>query len=327
MTFTRTFLGAALTALALSSTAIAGDGALGVYLTEDDGSRGALVEEVAANSAAARADLRKGDRIVKCDGKKTPNGTALIRHLVDGNAGQVLKLRVNRDGWEKTIRVTLAPKTNTKKAAPKSTRQAPSSGERGFLGIYLRQNESGAAVVDGVMEGSPAAKGGLKVGDTITSVGKRAVSDPSALITAVSQYGVGDQLNFKVSRRGANKTVAVTLGRRPAEGSPPPAPAAPAKPAPAPSTAGKARPYIGIALIDSEGKGPLTVDDVQAGSPGERFGLRPQDVIVSANGTSLKTIEDFVQLMGKLSAGDSVQFKIERDGWKSDVRVTLGTAK
>jgi serine protease Do len=177
------------------------------------------------------------------------------------------------------------------------------------------------------MEGSPAAKGGLKVGDTITSVGKHSVSDPSALITAVSQYGVGDQLNFSVSRRGANKTVAVTLGRRPAAGSPPPAPAAPAKPAPVAPSSGKARPYIGIALVDSEGKGPLTVDDVQAGSPAERFGLRPQDVIVSANGRSLKTIEDFVKLMGQLSAGDSVQFKIERDGWKSDVRVTLGTAK
>ncbi len=326
MTFTRTFLGAALTVLAISSTAIAGDGVLGVYLTEDDGSKGALVEEVAANSAASRADLRKGDRILKCDGQATPNGAALIRHLMEGNAGQTLKLRVSRDGWQKTIRVKLAPKHKARKQRKKSTKRAP-AGERGFLGIYLRQNESGAAVVDGVMEGSPAAKGGLKVGDLITSVGDRSVSDPSALITAVSQYGVGDKLSFGVSRRGNSKNVAVTLGRRPAAGSPPPAPAAPAKPAPAPSAGSKTRPYIGIALVDSEGKGPLTVDDVQAGSPAERFGLRPQDVIVSANGKSLKTIEDFVKLMGRLNAGDSVQFKIERDGWKSDVRVTLGAAK
>ena len=47
------------------------------------------------------------------------------------------------------------------------------------------------------------------------------------------------------------------------------------------------------------------------------------DVVPAQLDKALKTIEDFVSLMQGLSAGDSVLFKIERDGWKSDVRLTL----
>ena len=134
MKLARTFAGAVLTAICLTTTAFAGDGTLGVYLTEDNATRaGALIEDVADGSAAERAGIRKGDRIVACDGKRTPNSAALIPHLIAGNAGQTLALRVNRDGWEKTLRVRLA----RKKSAPrKESRPAPA--ERGFLGIFLR---------------------------------------------------------------------------------------------------------------------------------------------------------------------------------------------
>jgi S1-C subfamily serine protease len=320
----RTLLWASLAALTLTaSPALGGDGILGVYLTEDTRAmNGALIEEVAPNSPASDANLRKGDRIVKANGKAIRNSDEFIKILVNGNAGDVLTLRVNRDGWEKTMKITLAPKRGTPQPKPKASKAPPA--ERGFLGIYLRQNDGGAPVVDGVMDGSPAAKGGLKVGDTILSVSGTKVSDPAGLITSLAQYGPGAKVAFGIKRRGKDQTLNVTLGRRPAERVAPAPPAQAAQPKPTPKASEGKKPYIGVALVDNGGKGPLEVDDVAAGSPAERFGLRPKDVIISANGKPLKSIEDFVGLMQGLNAGDSVLFKIERDGWKSDVRLTLG---
>ncbi|RMG17191.1 MAG: PDZ domain-containing protein [Planctomycetota bacterium] len=313
---------AALAALLPTQRADAGDGLLGVYLTEDDSSTtGALIEEVAPRSPAAKAGFRKGDRIVSCNGKPTPNSKALIQHLVRANAGDVLTLRLDRDGWQKTFEVRLAKRPD---ALPAKKPEGPK--ERGFLGIYLRQNEAGQPVVDGVMAGSPAAKAGLKVGDRIVGVAGKEAKDPSTLIALLGRYGVGERVPLDIERDGKRKTLSAVLGRRPAEGTAPPPQAEPAHPTPAPTpeaSSGK-KPYVGIALVDNDGAGPLRVDEVQAGSPAEKFGLRAGDVLLSANGKPLKTIEDFVAVMKDLHPGDVVALKIERDGWKSDVRLTLG---
>lgn len=322
MTTARTALAAALVALALGTPALAAPGGyLGVYLTEDsDGTDGALVEDVAPDSPAAAAGLRKGDFIVRCNGKPVPNSATLIPALVEGSPGQVLELVISRDGWLKELPVKLAGRPGA--GAPPAKPANPSK-ERGFLGIYLRQGEGGDPIVDGVMRGSPAAAAGLRVGDLIHTVDGKKVSDPSALIAALSQRAPGEKVAFGVRRGDKDMTVQATLGRRGA--APAPAPqATPSKPAPAPSAAEGRKPFVGFALVDDQGKGPLHVDDVRANSPAERFGMRPGDTILEVDGKAVRTIGDFVKSLDGKFAGDSIRLRIERDGWRSDVRMTLG---
>lgn len=324
---TRTLAGAAALALALAAPALAAPGGfLGVYLVEDERGRdGALVEEVAPDSPAAKAELRKGDRIVAVDGTPTPNSKALIGILTRGSAGQKLSLRVSRDGWERTLEVTLAGREPAAARAPTPPAPRP-QGESGFLGVFLRQGPQGEAVVDGVRDGSPAAQAGLQSGDVVKTVDGREVRDPSAFVATLGALPPGHKVKLGIRRGGAlgrDITVEATLTRRTADATAPAPRARPSQPEPVPSPAARRPPYLGVALVDADGKGPLKVEDVQAASPAERFGVRPGDVVLSVDGAEVKTIEQFVKAMDGKFAGDAVVLKIERDGWRNDVRVTL----
>jgi S1-C subfamily serine protease len=76
-----------------------------------------------------------------------------------------------------------------------------------------RLPEVNGVVVVEVMNGSPAAKGGLKPCDLIESVGDTTVKNPSQVQLAVDQAQVGQELVVKV-RRGERRT---NLSMRPAE--------------------------------------------------------------------------------------------------------------
>lgn len=65
----------------------------------------ALIGEVVANSAAARAGLKPGDRILAIDGTAIDSFGGLQR-IVSGAAGRALSLRVQRDGAELALEAT-----------------------------------------------------------------------------------------------------------------------------------------------------------------------------------------------------------------------------
>ena len=67
-----------------------------------------------------------------------------------------------------------------------------------------------------VRSGSPAEDAGLAVGDVITSVEGKAVATPQELQGAVDASRPGETIIVDYLRDGASRTVAVTLGTRPA---------------------------------------------------------------------------------------------------------------
>lgn len=302
-----------------------GGGVLGVYLVEEDKSTdGALIEEVAPDSPAAKAGLRKGDKIVQLDGRATPHSKAAIAILTQKDPGQRLSMRVSREGWERAMDVTLGGREATARAPQPA--QPRAQGESGFLGVFLRAGPQGEAVIDGVREGSPAAQAGLQGGDVVKSVDGQEVKDPSSFASLLGGLPPGRTVKLVVRRGGGlgrDLAIEATLARRTADVTPPAARARPSQPEATPSPDARRAPYIGVALVDAEGKGPLKVEDVQAASPAERFGVRAGDTVLQVDGKDVKTIEEFVKSMEGKFAGDSVTIKIERDGWRSDVRVTL----
>lgn len=309
--------------LGVATSAFAGGAYVGVYLIEEtENTKGAVIEGVKEGSPAAKVGLKKGDLIVKFNGKKTPNGAALIKQIMKAEAGAKVEVVAERDGWRRKFSMTLgannpeAAERSKPKKAPKSTAK---SSEPGFLGIYLAQGEGKGAVVDGTVKGSPAREVGLKKGDVIVGIGDKRVETEQDLIAQLQGSKVGDKINLRVAREGWVKKVTVTLGRRPAREDAQPAP----KPTPKPAPKAEKQPgFLGVALNEANGK--VTIDEVSAGSPADKSALKKGDVILSINGAAISSIDGLAKVMTGKYAGDELTIVISRDGWKRTVKLTLG---
>ncbi len=91
-------------------------------------------------------------------------------------------------------------------------------GQRPFLGVAL-MGEEGKVIVQDVIPDGPAAKAGLQKDDVITRVGKTDVKSPQDVIKTLQKAKPGDKIEVHFQRDDKEKTVTVTLGRRPAAGS------------------------------------------------------------------------------------------------------------
>jgi putative serine protease PepD len=68
---------------------------------------GALVSQVTAGSAAAKAGLQQGDVITSADGKAIGDSDDLVAAVQSGAVGQQMTLEYTRDGAKKSVTVTL----------------------------------------------------------------------------------------------------------------------------------------------------------------------------------------------------------------------------
>jgi S1-C subfamily serine protease len=84
-------------------------GYLGVTpsLTTAGGQNGALIQEVAPNSPAAKAGLRPGDLVTTIDGKAVENYSEMVASIRSHQPGDKVTLGVTRGGNETTITATL----------------------------------------------------------------------------------------------------------------------------------------------------------------------------------------------------------------------------
>ena len=81
--------------------------ALGVSVTEAEGG-GALVSNVTANSAAAKAGLQQGDVITSVNGKPINASDDLVGIIQSANVGDRVTIVFTRNGAQKTVTATLA---------------------------------------------------------------------------------------------------------------------------------------------------------------------------------------------------------------------------
>ena len=70
-------------------------------------------------------------------------------------------------------------------------------------GAYVISGDTNPAIVDG----SPAAKAGLKEKDVITNVNGTTIDDKTSLTSALSKYKVGDTVTMTVVRNGKTMTI------------------------------------------------------------------------------------------------------------------------
>jgi serine protease Do len=68
----------------------------------------------------------------------------------------------------------------------------------------------------------------------------------------------------------------------------------------------------------------VIINDVIAGSPAEKAGLKPKDVILEYNGIPVRNIAHIQSLVGRTAPGTTVPLKILRDGKEMTVNVQIG---
>jgi peroxiredoxin len=100
---------------------------------------------------------------------------------------------------------------------PMADPRPPASASPGWLGVALTAlgPEHPGVLISSVLRRSPAALGGLEVGDVVMGINDERVNEPGELSLRVAALGAGRRANLMVERAGAPRLLAVQLGENP----------------------------------------------------------------------------------------------------------------
>lgn len=98
---------------------------------------------------------------------------------------------------------------------------------RGFIGVNIAEmtpqiarqmklpKNTRGVIVSEVYDGEPAAKAGIQVYDVITGINGKPVMDGRQLINSISSFAPGTAVDVKLLRNGKERSIKVTIGKRP----------------------------------------------------------------------------------------------------------------
>jgi serine protease Do len=204
---------------------------------------------------------------------------------------------------------------------------------RGWLGVVIQEvnkdlaesfglDKPAGALVAQVLEGGPAAKGGLQVGDVILSIDGTPIVMSGDLPHLVGRLKPGSKAVLDVVREGARKKLTLTIGALPEDGE---------------ALAGTTGPGVerssnrlGVKVVE------LTVEqkkslDLQGGvvitevldGPAALIGLRPGDVITHLNNQAIDSTKTFTRVARELPKNRSVSMRVLRQGRASFITFKL----
>ena len=166
---------------------------------------------------------------------------------------------------------------------------------RGWLGVQIQpvtpeiaesiglKAEQGALVAD-VTSGSPAAKAGVKTGDTVLKVDGVAISQPRDLARRIALIAPGKPVELDIVRDGKPMALKVEIGTMPNDIELSEVPTAPAA---------KPSSLTGLGLsLEKNAEGDVVVSSVEPGSAGEQKGLKAGDTILEINGAAVADVGD-----------------------------------
>lgn len=202
--------------------------------------------------------------------------------------------------------------------------------QRGSIGIQFNAQEnpaiarvygvqSGITIAD-VVAGSPADRGGMKVGDTIISVDGKQVKNGDELVEDIASRKPGSKVALGYVRNGKKDEATLTvadraklfasrLGGEEEEGDEEAAP----KQSKLGVTIRPLTPEMADKLNVPSGKGVI-VQDVKPGSFADDIGLTRGDVILEVNKQPVNSEDDFDKLQSSLKSGQDVVFLVRQRG-------------
>lgn len=154
---------------------------------------GALVSSVEPGSAAEDAGIQVDDIIVGVDGERIDSGNELRNTIGLKGSGERVRIELVRDGKKRTINAKLGQQQTAR-----SSGQQLHPGLQGAEFADNSANNAGGVEVTEVAPGSPAAQRGLRAGDVIMAVNRRAVQD----LRQLREVAGNSSILFLLVRRG-----------------------------------------------------------------------------------------------------------------------------
>lgn len=212
--------------------------------------------------------------------------------------------------------------------------QLKSSGKvtRGWLGVVIQEvnkdlaesfglDKPAGALVAQIVEGGPADKGGLRVGDVILSMNGQPIVMSADLPHLVGGLKPGSVAKLEVAREGGRKNLAITIGSLPDE-------TEGVQPSVAGAEQSSNRLGVAVAELTEEQKsaldikGGVVISDVLDG-PAAMIGLRPGDVITHLNNQAIDSVKTFTKVAAALPKNRSVSMRVLRQGRASFITFKL----
>jgi len=171
--------------------------------------RGALVASVVEKSPADRAGIRRGDVILEFDGKPVNASNTLANLTSLTKPGTEVTVKLVRGGEEMQVRFTLEELPEQQAAVRAAG--GPAERPRARLGLELRELTPRLAerfgyegdqgvLVAAVQPGRPAAEAGLREGDLIQEVNRRAVTSVAEFQAEIDRIEPGKTALLYIQR-------------------------------------------------------------------------------------------------------------------------------
>jgi serine protease Do len=179
---------------------------------------------------------------------------------------------------------------------------------------FFSVNDSNGAVITQVQPDSAGAKAGLKVGDVITEVDGKKITDAGQLQVEVGEMTPGTKIALQVMRDGKLTSVPVTLEGMDGDAG---------ETKVADNSNEKPRWGVGVSDITPEVREQLQAPDdlhgaliqrVEPGSPSDEAGLQPGEVIVGVNRHETRSASDVQKALASIPKGQDALVLIWANG-------------
>ncbi len=186
------------------------------------------------------------------------------------------------------------------------------------------------AVIDDVVDDSPADKAGLEPSDVVVKFDKKAIRRPRDLTFALRKYKEGDQVEVEIMRGQERKTIKVILGKRNERQL-----LLKDKFAPEVFVYRSEKPdvYLGIEVqklnddlaeyFKVNADSGLLITDVEAEGPADKAGLKSGDILVGVDGEKPGNAEEIGEILGEHEKGSEIEVDYVRKGQLAQTKVTL----